>query len=115
VSPDGKSQTFAEPTIAAIQAAVCGEFALPMRDLLGERRSRHLARPRQIGMWLAVRLTSRSLSVIARQFGRDRSTLYTAIEAIDHCIFECDAWGRAALALQRRLGADERQTDLVGV
>ena len=53
-------------------------------DLLSPRRSRTVVVPRQIGMYLAKKLTSRSLPEIGRRFGgRDHSTVLHAVRKID--------------------------------
>ena len=45
-----------------IQKAACEHFRLKQADLLGERRTRAVARPRQVAMYLAKTLTSPVLS-----------------------------------------------------
>ncbi len=53
-------------------------------DLLSPRRARAIVRPRQIGMYLAKKLTSRSLPEIGRRFGnRDHSTVLHAVRKIE--------------------------------
>lgn len=103
------------PTIAEIQAAVCDEFGLSRVEMLGDRRSANLARPRQVAMWLAVRLTPNSLPVIASHFRRDHTTISFAVKRVDQRIFEVDNYGRAALALYARFTEDARQMELGGV
>ena len=59
-------------------------FNLRVADLLSNRRSRSIARPRQIGMWLAKSVTSHSLPEIGRAFGgRDHTTVLHACRNID--------------------------------
>ena len=56
-------------------------------DLLSPRRARTVVVPRQIGMYLAKKLTSRSLPEIGRRFGgRDHSTVLHAVRKIDEQI-----------------------------
>ena len=51
--------------------------------MLSQRRSRPLARPRQIAMFLAKRLTTRSLPEIGRRFAnRDHTTVIHAVKTI---------------------------------
>ena len=51
--------------------------------MLSQRRSRPLARPRQIAMYLAKRLTTRSLPEIGRRFAnRDHTTVIHAVKTI---------------------------------
>jgi chromosomal replication initiator protein len=52
--------------------------------MLSQRRTRPLARPRQIAMYLAKKLTTRSLPEIGRKFAnRDHTTVIHAVKTID--------------------------------
>ena len=71
-------------TIDEIQKAVSTHFELKPIDLVSARRARVVARPRQIAMYLAKRLTTRSLPEIGRKFGgRDHSTVIHAVRRIE--------------------------------
>ena len=71
-------------TIDDIQKAVAAHFSLRTTDLLSARRARAVARPRQIAMYLAKRMTLRSLPEIGRKFGgRDHSTVIHAVRRIE--------------------------------
>ena len=71
-------------TIDEIQRRVAEYYALKMTDLLSARRAREVARPRQVAMYLAKRLTPRSLPEIGRRFGgRDHTTVMHAVKRID--------------------------------
>ena len=71
-------------TIDEIQKAVSTHFDLKPVDLLSARRAVAVARPRQIAMYLAKRLTTRSLPEIGRKFGnRDHSTVIHAVRRIE--------------------------------
>ena len=71
-------------TIDEIQRAVSTHFDLKQLDLISERRAVAIARPRQIAMYLAKRLTTRSLPEIGRKFGgRDHSTVIHAVRRIE--------------------------------
>ena len=71
-------------TIDEIQKLVSQHFELKPLDLISARRSRVVARPRQIAMYLAKRLTTRSLPEIGRKFGgRDHSTVIHAVRKIE--------------------------------
>ena len=71
-------------TIDEIQKAVSAHFDLKPIDLLSARRAVAVARPRQIAMYLAKRLTTRSLPEIGRKFGnRDHSTVIHAVRRIE--------------------------------
>ena len=71
-------------TIEEIQRKVSEHYAIRLSDMLGPRRPRNLARPRQIAMWLCKNMTSRSLPEIGRKFGkRDHTTIMHGIRKID--------------------------------
>ncbi len=71
-------------TIDEIQRKVADYYAIKLSDLLSARRARDVARPRQVAMWLAKRLTPRSLPEIGRRFGgRDHTTVMHAVKRID--------------------------------
>jgi chromosomal replication initiator protein len=71
-------------TIDEIQRAVSAHFELKPLDLVSARRARVVARPRQIAMYLAKRLTTRSLPEIGRKFGgRDHSTVIHAVRRVE--------------------------------
>ena len=71
-------------TIDDIQKLVTQFFDLKPLDMVSARRSRSVARPRQIAMYLAKRLTTRSLPEIGRKFGgRDHSTVIHAVRKIE--------------------------------
>ena len=71
-------------TIDEIQRAVCEHYNIRMADMHSARRARSVARPRQVAMSLAKKLTSRSLPEIGRKFGnRDHTTVIHACRKID--------------------------------
>jgi chromosomal replication initiator protein len=70
--------------IEDIQRIISRQYAVSKADLLSQRRHRSVVWPRQIGMYLAKQLTSRSLPEIGRRFGdRDHTTVLHAIRKID--------------------------------
>jgi chromosomal replication initiator protein len=71
-------------TIDDIQRRVAEYYNLRLSDLLSARRARAVARPRQVAMFLAKQLTSRSLPEIGRKFGgRDHTTVMHAVKRVD--------------------------------
>jgi chromosomal replication initiator protein len=71
-------------TVDRIQRAVCEEFNITLTDMVSKRRARLIARPRQVAMYLAKKLTKRSLPDIGRRFGgRDHTTVMHAVKRID--------------------------------
>jgi chromosomal replication initiator protein len=71
-------------TIEEIIRKVADHYNLRLSDLLSARRARQVARPRQVAMFLAKTLTSRSLPDIGRRFGgRDHTTVIHAVRKIE--------------------------------
>ena len=71
-------------TIENIQKNVCDYFKISVREMLSQRRSRYLVRPRQIAMHLSKNLTSKSLPDIGREFsGRDHTTVIHSVKTIE--------------------------------
>ena len=71
-------------TIDDIQRRVADYYGLKMGDMLSARRAVEVARPRQVAMYLAKKLTPRSLPEIGRRFGgRDHTTVMHAVKRID--------------------------------
>ena len=72
-------------SIANIQKAVADYYGLQLREMLGKKRTRSLARPRQMAMALAKELTEHSLPEIGVAFdGRDHTTVLHACRQIRH-------------------------------
>ena len=70
-------------TIENIQKTVAEYYKIRIADLLSKRRSRSIARPRQVAMALAKELTSHSLPEIGDAFGgRDHTTVLHACRVI---------------------------------
>ena len=74
-------------TIEGIQKKVAEHFNTRLSDMSSPRRARAVARPRQVAMYLAKQLTSRSLPEIGRKFGgRDHTTVMHAVSRIESLI-----------------------------
>ena len=74
-------------TIDQIQKKVAEHFNVKISDMHSARRSRTVARPRQIAMFLAKNLTTRSLPEIGRKFGgRDHTTVIHAIKKVQELV-----------------------------
>jgi chromosomal replication initiator protein len=70
--------------IEEIQKKVSQHFNVKVSDMSSARRSRTVARPRQIAMYLSKNLTSRSLPEIGRRFGnRDHTTVIHAVRKVE--------------------------------
>ena len=71
-------------TIDEIQKSVAAHFNIRISDMHSARRARSVARPRQVAMYLAKQLTTRSLPEIGRKFGgRDHTTVMHAVRKVD--------------------------------
>ena len=70
-------------TVDKIQNTVANFFNISLNEMLSQRRSRPLARPRQIAMYLSKKMTTRSLPEIGRRFAnRDHTTVIHAVKTI---------------------------------
>lgn len=70
--------------IEEIQKKVSQHFNVKVSDMSSARRSRTVARPRQVAMYLSKNLTSRSLPEIGRRFGnRDHTTVIHAVRKVE--------------------------------
>lgn len=71
-------------TIEEIQRRVAEHYNVRLSDLIGPKRVRTIARPRQIAMYLSKQLTPRSLPEIGRRFGgRDHTTIMHGVRRIE--------------------------------
>ncbi len=83
---------------------VSKHFGVNRSDLLSSRRNRSVVRPRQIGMYLAKKLTSRSLPEIGRRFGnRDHTTVLHAIRKVEQLMSDDDGLKGEVELLKRLL------------
>jgi chromosomal replication initiator protein len=72
-------------SVDAIQKQVAAHYGVRLSEMFSARRSRDIARPRQIAMYLAKNLTSLSYPDIGRQFGgRDHTTVMHAVKTIEN-------------------------------
>lgn len=108
------------PRIMEIQLATCSYFGLDGAEMSSDRRSRVVAWPRQMAMFLCRELTSNSLPAIGRMFGhRDHSTVIHAIRRVERRLQEDPEASIALVQICRAVArmANERvneSTALVG-
>jgi chromosomal replication initiator protein len=109
-----EAQTFLRPhlkgggekriTVDEIQKVVAEHYSLKQADLLCEKRTRAIARPRHVAMYLAKQLTTRSYPDIGRRFGgRDHTTVLHAVKRIDVLKLEDPALAADIDVLTRKL------------
>lgn len=90
-------------TIEEIQRKVAEHYNIRLSDLIGPKRVRTLARPRQVAMYLAKHLTPRSLPEIGRRFGgRDHTTIMHGVKKIEE-LMATDSQLSDDLQMLRRL------------
>ncbi|MEG3660922.1 chromosomal replication initiator protein DnaA [Celeribacter halophilus] len=71
-------------TVEEIQRKVSEHYAIRLSDMIGPKRVRSIARPRQVAMYLAKHMTTRSLPEIGRRFGgRDHTTVMHGVKRIE--------------------------------
>lgn len=71
-------------TIEDIQRKVAEHYNIRLSDMIGPKRVRTIARPRQVAMYLAKTLTTRSLPDIGRRFGgRDHTTIMHGVRKVE--------------------------------
>ena len=91
-------------TVDEIQKVVADHFNLKQADLLSERRTRAIARPRQIAMYLCKQHTTRSYPDIGRRFGgRDHTTVLHGVRKIEELMPKEEQIARDVEALTRKL------------
>ena len=90
-------------TIEEIQKRVAEHYNMRLADMSSARRARNVARPRQVAMYLAKQLTSRSLPEIGRKFGnRDHTTVMHAVAKVQE-LMQQDAGFAEDVELLRRM------------
>lgn len=92
-------------TIDEIQKKVAEHFNISVKEMQSSRRARTVARPRQIAMYLAKQLTSRSLPEIGRKFDRDHTTVMHAVRKVEELIMEDVSLAENVETLRRLLEA----------
>ncbi|MFN3274683.1 MAG: chromosomal replication initiator protein DnaA [Paracoccus sp. (in: a-proteobacteria)] len=93
-------------SIDDIQRKVAEHYNIRLADLIGPKRARNVARPRQIAMYLSKQLTSRSLPEIGRRFGgRDHTTIMHGVRKVEELINEDSGMAEDITVLKRMLEA----------
>jgi chromosomal replication initiator protein len=91
-------------TIEEIQKKVAEHYNIRLSDMSSPRRARNVARPRQVAMYLAKQLTTRSLPEIGRRFGgRDHTTVMHAVSRVAELMQGDNAFAEDVELLRRML------------
>ena len=90
-------------SIEEIQRKVAEHYNIRLSDMIGPKRLRNIARPRQVAMYLSKQMTHRSLPEIGRRFGgRDHTTIMHGVRKIEE-LMAIDSQLSDDLQLLRRL------------
>ena len=90
--------------VESIQNLVASHFNLNIQELLSPRRSRALARPRQIAMYLSKQHTTNSLPDIGRKFSnRDHTTVIHAVKKIDELIKKDNEIRESVIEIRKKI------------
>ena len=92
-------------SIEDIQRKVAEHYNIRLSEMTSKRRERSVARPRQIAMYLAKTLTTKSLPDIGRAFDRDHTTVIHAVKTIEDMCFADAAFKSEIDSLRRVLSA----------
>ncbi|MBC6444360.1 MAG: chromosomal replication initiator protein DnaA [Alphaproteobacteria bacterium GM202ARS2] len=92
-------------SVESIQKMVCQHYNVKLSEMSSPRRAREVVRPRQIAMFLAKEMTTRSLPDIGRRFGkRDHTTVLHAIRKVEDLSRQDPSIREDIMILRRRLG-----------
>ncbi|MDE3061066.1 MAG: chromosomal replication initiator protein DnaA [Pseudomonadota bacterium] len=91
-------------SIEDIQKQVAAHYNIKVSDMHSARRSRVVARPRQVAMYLSKKLTSRSLPEIGRRFGgKDHTTVMHAVKRIEELMAEDGEFARDVELIEKMM------------
>ena len=85
-----KSEGNALPTPSLIISQVCKFYSVDEVALRGSQKTKGIAEPRQIAMYLVRKLTNLSLPDIGREFGKDHSTVLYNIRKVEVALKDGD-------------------------
>ena len=96
-------------TLQGIIELVCVHYGVSTKDLQSKRRPQSLTVPRQVGMYLARRLTRHSLEEIGGYFGgRDHTTVMYAVEKVTRSVATDPGFADLLRSLEARLASGRR-------
>lgn len=92
-------------TVEQILQSVATIFQVRVSDLKGTGRTKEIALPRQVAMYLALKLIKESLQTLGSYFGRTHSTLLHACKNIEKRLSEDEKLRRQISMVERQIGA----------
>ena len=91
-------------TVDFIQKTVCEYYGLKVQDIKAKKRTRDIAFPRQVAMYLCKVLTGASLSEIGKGFGgKDHSTVIHACKLIEKKMKEDEEFDKKVDYLMKKI------------
>ncbi len=91
-------------SIDKIITEIAGYYTVKRTEILGKRRHKSIALPRQVGMYLSRKYTHHSLEEVGAQYGgRDHTTVMHAVKTITKRIKEDESLHNDVLAIESRL------------
>ncbi len=93
--------------IDEIKAVVTAHFGILPIEMVSQRRSRFVARPRQIAMTLSVELTPLSYPAIGRLFDRDHSTVMHAVKTVNRLCREDAAFAATVEVIRAKINEQQ--------
>lgn len=91
-------------TVEEIQKKVAERYNMKLADMSSSRRSRSIARPRQIAMYLAKKMTTKSLADIGNKFGKkDHTTVMHAVKKVEELLTTDNEFQEEITLLERIL------------
>ncbi len=90
-------------SLESIQRTVASHFGITLTDILGEKRTRTVAEPRMIAMYLCRELTSNSSTEIGAAFGRNHATVLHAERKVPQLCSENESIRRSINQLKHQL------------
>lgn len=104
ISPDANKPV----TLELIISVVSEHFNIPPADILGSKRSRDIAYPRQICMYLCRKMTSNSLQVIGNYLGKkDHSTVLHGFEKIERDVKNDETLANTIEVLTKKINPNQ--------
>jgi chromosomal replication initiator protein len=91
-------------TVDAIQKHVCEQFNIKLTDMKARKRTKEIALPRQIAMYISKQLTELSLNDIGKNFGgKDHATVIYAYKQIEDRRNKEEAFNRMVENIVRKI------------
>ena len=91
--------------IASIQKTVAAYYSISADSMTSRVQCAEVARPRQVAMYLAVKLTRHSIAEVGRRFKRDHTTVLHALKAVEKRCQSDDQEAFDVALLRERLSA----------